>query len=181
MTRTLSLLASLLLCLDHVTAQSLSGKGREVHPKLDTYTCTKRGGCKKQTSYIVLDSAMHPIYQKDNPSLGCGDWGAAPNKTVCPDAKTCNKNCVIDQISDYSAYGVKTKGSSLYMDMLRDDLSTISPRAYLMDSDQHKYDMIKLTGNEFTFDVDVSKLPCGMNGALYLSEMNKYGGKNSLN
>ncbi|KAH6721958.1 concanavalin A-like lectin/glucanase domain-containing protein [Leptodontidium sp. MPI-SDFR-AT-0119] len=181
MTRTLPFLASFLLFLDHVTAQSLSGKGKEVHPKLDIYTCTKRGGCKKQTSYIVLDSAMHPIYQKDNPSLGCGDWGSAPNKTVCPDAKTCNQNCVIDQISDYSAYGVKTKGSSLYLDMLRDDLSTISPRAYLMDSDQHKYDMIQLTGNEFTFDVDVSKLPCGMNGALYMSEMNKYGGKNSLN
>lgn len=125
---------------------------------------------------------MHPIYQKKNPSLGCGDWGSAPNKTVCPDAKTCNENCVMDAISDYSAYGVKTSGSNLYLDMLRDnDLSTISPRAYLLDGDQHKYDLLKLTGYEFTFDVDVSKLPCGMNGALYLGEMDKYGGRSYLN
>ncbi|CZT53202.1 related to Endoglucanase 1 [Rhynchosporium secalis] len=181
MTRTLPFLAAILLGVNNVAAQSLSGKGKEVHPKLDTYTCTLRGGCKKKTSYIVLDSAIHPIYQKDNPKLGCGDWGSAPNKTVCPDAKTCAKNCVVDQISDYSKYGVTTKGSTLYMDMLSDDLSSLSPRAYLLDSDEHQYEMLKLTGNEFTFTVDVSKLPCGMNGALYLSEMNKFGGRDFLN
>jgi len=125
---------------------------------------------------------MHPIYQKNNPTLGCGDWGNAPNATVCPDAKTCAKNCVMDPISDYSKYGVETHGDSLYLDMLKDsDLSTISPRAYLLDSDQHKYDLIKLTGKEFTFDIDASKLPCGMNSALYFSEMHKYGGPSSLN
>jgi len=180
MTRTLPFLVSLLLGLDLVVAQSL-GKGKEVHPAITTYQCTKKKGCKKQTSYIVLDSAMHPIYQKKNPSLGCGDWGSAPNKTVCPDAKKCNENCVMDAISDYSQYGVKTAGSNLYLDMIRDDGSTISPRAYLLDGDQHKYDLLKLTGYEFTFDVDVSKLPCGMNGALYLGEMDKYGGRSHLN
>lgn len=41
--------------------------------------------------------------------------------------------------------------------------------------------MIKLTGNEFAFDVDVSKLPCGMNGALYMSEMEAEGGRSALN
>ena len=87
----------------------------------------------------------------------------------------------MDAISDYSAYGVKTSGSSLYLDMLRDDLSTISPRAYLLDGDQHKYDLLKLTGYEFSFDADVSKLPCGMNSALYLGEMDKYGGRSYLN
>lgn len=217
MTRTLPFLVSILLGLDLAVAQSL-GKGKENHPKITTYQCTKKNGCKKQDSYskcsrrqlfavpshalnhsspqelpnkqkltpnfpiVVLDSAMHPIYQKKHPSLGCGDWGSAPNKTVCPDAKTCNDNCVMDAISDYSAYGVKTSGSNLYLDMLRDsDLSTISPRAYLLDGDQHKYDLLKLTGYEFTFDVDVSKLPCGMNAALYLGEMDKYGGRSYLN
>lgn len=29
---------------------------------------------------------------------------------------------------------------------------------------------------EFTFDVDVSNLPCGLNGALYFSEMDADGG-----
>ena len=30
---------------------------------------------------------------------------------------------------------------------------------------------------EFTFDVDVSQLPCGLNGALYFVEMDEDGGK----
>lgn len=36
--------------------------------------------------------------------------------------------------------------------------------------------MFNLLNQEFTFDVDVSKLPCGLNGALYFSEMDKDGG-----
>ena len=33
---------------------------------------------------------------------------------------------------------------------------------------------------EFTFDVDVSQLPCGLNGALYFVEMDKDGGKSKF-
>lgn len=33
--------------------------------------------------------------------------------------------------------------------------------------------MFKLLNQEFTFDVDVSQLPCGVNGALYFVEMDQ--------
>jgi cellulose 1,4-beta-cellobiosidase len=46
----------------------------------------------------------------------------------------------------------------------------IGSRMYLMDDDD-SYFMFKLLNREFTFDVDVSNLPCGLNGALYFSEM----------
>jgi cellulose 1,4-beta-cellobiosidase len=36
--------------------------------------------------------------------------------------------------------------------------------------------MFKLKGQEFSFDVDVSNLPCGLNGALYTTEMSADGG-----
>lgn len=39
-----------------------------------------------------------------------------------------------------------------------------------------KYQMFELLGNEFTFDVDVSKLGCGLNGALYFVSMDEDGG-----
>jgi cellulose 1,4-beta-cellobiosidase len=42
---------------------------------------------------------------------------------------------------------------------------------------EDKYQMFKLLNKEFTFDVDVSNLPCGLNGALYLIEMDEDGGK----
>ena len=34
----------------------------------------------------------------------------------------------------------------------------------------------KLKNREFTFDVDASQLPCGLNGALYFVEMDEDGG-----
>ena len=38
------------------------------------------------------------------------------------------------------------------------------------------YAQFDLLNNEFTFDVDVSNLPCGFNGALYFVSMDKDGG-----
>ena len=43
-------------------------------------------------------------------------------------------------------------------------------------ADDSNYQMLTLLNREFTFDVDVSHLPCGLNGALYLISMAKDGG-----
>lgn len=43
--------------------------------------------------------------------------------------------------------------------------------------DDSTYQIFKFTGNtEFTFDVDLSGLPCGFNGALYFVSMDADGG-----
>ena len=42
--------------------------------------------------------------------------------------------------------------------------------------DEDNYMMFNLKNKEFTFDVDVSKLPCGLNGALYFVQMDQDGG-----
>lgn len=52
--------------------------------------------------------------------------------------------------------------------------TNIGSRTYLLD-DENNYKMFKLKNKEFTFDVDVSQLPCGLNGALYFSEMSANG------
>lgn len=39
-----------------------------------------------------------------------------------------------------------------------------------------KYQLFQVLNKEFTFDVDVSNLPCGLNGAVYFSEMDADGG-----
>jgi hypothetical protein len=41
--------------------------------------------------------------------------------------------------------------------------------------DTNNYQMFNLIGNEFTFDVDLSQLPCGLNGALYFVSMPQKG------
>lgn len=46
-----------------------------------------------------------------------------------------------------------------------------------MMADNDNYEMFKLKNREFTLDVDVSTLPCGVNGALYFVEMSANGDK----
>ncbi|RPA78534.1 glycoside hydrolase [Ascobolus immersus RN42] len=166
-----SFVAALFL-LSSVSAQSVArNKGPENHPRLTTYKCTNAGGCVPRTNYLVADALAHPMNQN------CGGWGAKPLSGPCPDATTCQRNCIIDPIQDYSRNGVTTNGDRLYMTQLLPNGNVVSPRVYLLEENRQNYEMLQLTGNEFTFDVDMSKLPCGMNGALYLSEMEKDGGK----
>jgi len=159
------------------TGAQTPGHIPEKHPKLKTFKCAKSTGCQPLNTAVVLDSSAHPIHLINNTFLSCS--GSDP--TVCPDEKTCAENCIIEGIQNYGAYGVRTKDEHLELDMLNPDGSTASPRIYLLAEDRKNYEMLKLTGNEFSFDVDVSKLPCGMNGALYLSEMEADGGRQPLN
>lgn len=161
-------------------AQSV-GEAPEVHPKLTTWKCTIADGCTELDTAIVIDSLAHPVHQKDDESLGCGTWGNPPNATVCPDVETCQENCVMQGVEDYASLGIYTDGAELRLRHLNEDGNVVSPRVYLLNEDEDKYEMLQLTGMEFTFDVDVSKLPCGMNGALYLSEMEADGGLSELN
>lgn len=164
-----------LLGLLSVVSAQMPDNNTEVHPKLTTYKCTTEGGCVPQNSAIVLN---HGIYQRDHPELSCGDWGSAPNATVCPDQETCQKNCAIWSVSNYADHGVYTDGSDLQIVMIREDGQVNSPRLYLLNEAEDEYEMLKLTGQELSFDVDMSKLPCGMNAALYTVEMDATGGKN---
>ena len=177
MSLALALASPLLLGL--VAAQSPDNTA-ENHPKLTTYKCTTDGGCTAQNTALVLDAASHRIYQSNAPDSNCGDWGSGANATVCPDEETCQQNCILEGIPDYTANGVYANGSDLTLLMLSSDGNTeYTPRVYLLNEAEDAYEMLQLTGQEFSFDVDMSKLPCGMNSALYLSEMEATGGKDS--
>ncbi|KAK7419030.1 hypothetical protein QQX98_003532 [Neonectria punicea] len=151
------------------------GNTTEVHPKLDTFRCTVLGGCRKHTNYIVVESSQHPIHQATN-NVDCGSWGNAPNSTACPDAASCAKNCIIEGVPDYTVKGITTSGTEIRLQQQYRN-STVSPRVYLLEENEEQYELLHLTGSELTFDVEMSKLPCGMNSALYLSEMLQDGGQ----
>lgn len=178
MTRSIPFVAAVLLGL--VSAQTPDGTP-ENHPKITTWQCTKAGGCVKQTNKIVLDSLYHTIYQKDAPQYDCGAWLETPNATACPDIDSCQENCRQGGISDYADFGIQTDDDALLLEQLAPNGTLLTPRVYLLKEDGSEYEMLQLTGGEFSFDVDVSKLPCGMNGALYLNEMAADGGKSELN
>ncbi|KAI4861589.1 glycoside hydrolase family 7 protein [Hypoxylon rubiginosum] len=176
---TTSKLVLSLAALGFVAAQK-PGSTPDVHPELTTYRCTVADGCAEATNYLVLDSSAHWIHQANNQDLGCGSWGSGPDETACPTKEACAQNCIMEGQSDYKSIGVTTDGASLNMQLIV-GANVVSPRIYLLDEAKENYEMMKLTGAEFSFDIEASHLPCGMNSALYLSEMAADGGKSELN
>ncbi|KAF2259505.1 glycoside hydrolase [Lojkania enalia] len=153
----------------------------EVHPPVTSYKCTTAGGCKPVSSSVVLDANYRWLHNVDG-YTNCVTTGF--NEEFCPDIETCAKTCSLEGV-DYASYGIRTDGDSLTLNIYKTDPATnvttlSSPRVYLL-ADDETYDHFKLLNQEFSFDVDVSKVPCGINGALYFSEMNDKGDKNELN
>ncbi|KAJ6151143.1 hypothetical protein N7470_007737 [Penicillium chermesinum] len=168
---------TILALISPITAQQI-GSIPETHPKLRTYQCSHAHGCVEQNSSLVLDALAHPMHKADNTSVSCTNWKAA-----CASAEECAQACVIEG-ADYEAHGVRTDGDALtlrnYMPSA-EGYEAMSPRVYLLDEAGQEYDLLKLLNREVSFDVDVSDLGCGMNGALYLSEMMQSGGRSELN
>ncbi|KAF8603422.1 cellobiohydrolase I-II [Ceratobasidium sp. AG-I] len=169
-----TLLFSLSL-LSAVYGQQVGTQKAEVHPTLTWQKCTKSGGCATQSSgKIVLDANWRWVHTTSG-YTNCYT-GQKWDSSLCPDPTTCAKNCAVDG-ADYSGtYGISASGNSLTMKFVtKTDNTNIGSRVYLMASDT-AYQMFKLKNQEFTFDVDVSNLPCGLNGALYFSQMDADGG-----
>ena len=70
-------------------------------------------------------------------------------------------------------YGITTSGNQLSLKFVTQGpySKNIGSRVYLMSQDDTTYEMFNLKNQEFTFDVDVSNLPCGLNGAVYFAEV----------
>ncbi|RWA12219.1 hypothetical protein EKO27_g2897 [Xylaria grammica] len=150
-------------------------------PALTVFTCTTAGGCVEKERSVVIDWNYHWIHSQD--WLSC-TTDSGVNATLCPDQATCASNCFIQGDSNYTNNGVTTSGDTLtmYQYTINEDgeAQNASPRLYLL-GDDGDYEMLQLLGQELTFTVDLSTLPCGENGALYLGEMDKTGGRSEYN
>lgn len=180
--RTAAALPLLLLSTCRPTlAQQIGTAIPEVHPRLPTQRCTTTGGCVEQQTTLVADALSRSLHARDDPSVSCDT--VPLNATLCPDAAACARNCVLEGV-DYTGMGVLTAGAALTLRMYvfnGTGYQKISPRLYLLAEDGENYEMLRLRGQELTYDVDVSQLGCGMNGALYLSEMDASGARSDLN
>ncbi|EJD53243.1 Exocellobiohydrolase [Auricularia subglabra TFB-10046 SS5] len=160
-----------------VLGQQVGTNTAETHPTLSWQKCTGSGSSVLDRS-IVLDANwrwLHTTTGYTNCYTG-NTW----NTTLCPDGETCAQNCALDG-ADYSGtYGISTSGNALTLNFITNgQQKNIGSRVYLLASES-KYEMFKLLNQEFTFDVDVSNLPCGLNGAVYFSQMTEDGGMADL-
>ncbi|KAJ5712415.1 hypothetical protein N7493_008883 [Penicillium malachiteum] len=156
-------------------AQQAGTLTTETHPSLTWETCTSEGSCTVTTGSVVIDSNWRWVHDV-NSSTNCytgNEW----DTTLCPDDVTCATNCALDGADYESTYGVTTSGSEIRLDFVTENSNgaNIGSRLYLLE-DSTTYQMFSLLNNEFTFDVDVSNLPCGLNGALYFVTMDSDGG-----
>ncbi|KAL7274158.1 Exoglucanase 1 [Rhizina undulata] len=159
-----------------VSGQQVGTLTTETHPKLTTQKCTTGGTCTTVSQSVVLDSNWRWLHSTSG-STNCYT-GNTWDTTLCPDPETCATNCALDG-ADYSGtYGITTDDDALTLTFVTvGQYSTnIGSRVYLMATDDTNYEMFNLKNQEFTFDVDLSNLPCGLNGALYFVEMEEDGG-----
>jgi len=171
------MLSSALLALSlasRVFAQQAGTSETETHPRLTWQRCT-RSGCTNVNGFVSLDANWrwaHAVGGYTNCYTG-NEW----NSTACPDNEACAKNCAIEGVKYQETYGISTSGNELTLKFVTKHQygTNVGSRVYLMAS-QSRYEMFNVVGKEFTFDVDVSKLPCGLNGALYFIEMDADGG-----
>jgi len=173
MYRALAIASSLLA----VAQGQLVGKETtETHPGMSFQTCTAKGSCTTKSGKVTLDANWRWLHTKTG-YTNCytgNEW----NATTCADNKSCASGCALDGADYKGTYGITASGNSLELKFVtKGSYSTnIGSRTYLMQDDTN-YQMFKLGSNtEFTFDVDVSNLPCGLNGALYFVSMDQDGG-----
>lgn len=165
-----------------VNAQQI-GRMPERHPKFTTQHCTKQSGCIPSNTSIVLDAQWRQIYDVRT-GESCVTNEGTLNKSICSTIEKCATHCALDGI-DYSGTGVEvTEESSVTLKMYQKyqgELVEVGPQIYLLSEGEEHYEILHLLNQEISFEVDVSQLPCGMNGAMYLAAMDPAGGRSPLN
>ncbi|KAF2364175.1 Glycoside hydrolase family 7, partial [Trinorchestia longiramus] len=147
----------------------------EYHPPLPSQVCDENGCITEDTSF-VMDPSRRWLYSvADNGQTSC-QTSEGLDPILCPDDLTCAENCAVVGVTQEQydeGYGITTDGSSITLRFITD--STIGSNGYLL-ATEDKYKMFRMKNREFTFDVDMSKMPCGLNGGLYFTEMEEDGG-----
>ncbi|KAG7395035.1 hypothetical protein PHYBOEH_004362 [Phytophthora boehmeriae] len=128
--------------------------------------------CVTEKSSVVIDANWRKINAVGTTNACFAD--NAWNTSVCSTPDECAKICGLEGADYEGNHSVTTTGNELTLKMITP--TGIGSRVYMLDESGTKYKQFQLLNQEFTFDVDVSSMPCGSNGALYFSKMDPDGG-----
>lgn len=124
---------------------------------------------------LTIDSNWRRVHLKNDDTKSCFNETGLWN---CLDYKTCIDTCLIDGITmpewkeSFNIEIIHENDSSkvqLGLPSSRDAKS--GPRLLLLDESQRKYQPFNLLNKKVSFTVDTSKVGCGLNGALYFTNM----------
>jgi len=165
--------------LHNAAAQQAGYMEQEEKPYITLKECTLSGGCTSKQAKLTLDANWRWIHHTSGyENCYTGD---AWNPNFCSDPVACARDCALEGVSAdkyRNTYGIEQLQHGVKLNFVTDHQfgTNVGSRLYIMDGDD-KYKMFYLKNREFAIDVDVSDLFCGMNGAMYFSEMDEYGGK----
>jgi len=157
-------------------AQGVGKEQTETHPRMSWKKCTGKAQCTTVNAEVVIDSNWRWLH--DSSGKNCYDgneWTSA-----CSSGTDCASKCLLEGANYGTTYGATVSGDALTLKFVtKHDYGTnIGSRFYLMNGNS-KYQMFTLMNNEFTFDVDLSTVECGLNSALYFIAMEEDGGMSS--
>lgn len=157
-----------------IYAQQVGTLTAETHPLITWSLCTAPGTCTTQVGSVVLDADWRWLHNVGG-YTNCFT-GNTFDASLCPDPLTCAANCALEG-ADYSGtYGITTSGNALTLKQPSTPTGGVpGSKVYFLASNT-KYYQWKVLNREFAFDVDVSRLGCGYNGAFYLTSMDADGG-----
>ena len=144
----------------------------ETHPPLSWQNCTSPSECTTQQGYVTLDANWRWLHSVQN-TVDCYD-GTEWNDQYCADPTVCAINCGLDGADYANTFGIRTNGNTLNLTF--ETGPNVGSRVYLMDTADSNYQLFNLLNQEFSFDVNPSRVPCGVNGALYFVDMYADGG-----
>ncbi|KAK4175762.1 glycoside hydrolase [Triangularia setosa] len=167
--------AALAALVASASAQQVCSLTAESHPSLTWQRCSAGGSCTNVAGSVTLDSNWrwtHTLQGSTNCYSG-NEW----DTTICTDGAKCAQSCCVEGAEYAATYGITTSGNQLNLKFVTEGKysTNVGSRTYLMEN-ATKYQGFNLLGNEFTFDVDVSNIGCGLNGALYFVSMDLDGG-----
>ena len=87
---------------------------------------------------------------------------------VCRICKACNFTKFLCQCTKNFCFYFTYKDVTLKLVTHGEYSSNVGSRLILLDESGKKYKKFNLMNKEFSFDVDVSNMDCGLNGAFYL-------------
>jgi len=159
-------------------AQQKGTNKEESHQPITLEVCTKAGGCVAHQKRLTMDAQWRWLHDaRPNKYENCLS-GTPPtwDTGICESNRACASGCAVEGMGDQDymhTYGVKTVEGGV--DLTFKSGESIGSRLYMLRDESH-YEMFKLLNKEFTIDVDVSTLECGLNGAVYFVEMEEDGG-----
>lgn len=158
-----------------VRAQKAGTLEPETHPRMSWKQCSGPGSCSNVDGQVVIDANWRWTHVNGQNCYDGNEW-----TSQCSSDTDCAQNCAVEGAKYTETYGASTSGDALTLKFVTEHAygTNIGSRLYLM-ADESSYQMFDLVGNEFTFDVDLSAVECGLNSALYFVAMPEDGGVSS--